>query len=229
MKSSRQSFLWLAIGAILMLFSNGRWIIPFATWLYPIFFLRFIRIQKPSRGFIYLFLASAAVNMIIWWKMIPFPPFLYFIFTGLDMLIFTLSFLADRLLFTRLEGFLSTLVLPVTWCSIEYLFSLTSKGSWNSIAYTQAGNLPLLQLASVTGIWGISFLIMWFASVGNWAWYQDFEWVKIRKGTIVFTSISAVVFLLGTLRLIVFESLPQTVRTASIVQARNINADLNAC
>ena len=29
-----------------MLFSNGRWIIPFATWLYPIFFLRFMRMQK---------------------------------------------------------------------------------------------------------------------------------------------------------------------------------------
>ena len=162
MKSNRQSFLWLATGTILMLFSNGRWIIPFATWLYPIFFLRFMRMQKPAQGFIFLTLVSAGVNMIIWWKMIPFPVVIYFTFTGFFALIFILSFLADRLLAVRLKGFISTLVFPVTWCTIDYLFTLTPKGTWYSLAYTQAGNLPLLQLVSVTGIWGIVFLMTWF-------------------------------------------------------------------
>jgi apolipoprotein N-acyltransferase len=80
----------------------------------------------------------------------------------------------------RLKGVLSTLVFPVTWCSIEYLSSLNpGKASWTSLAYTQADNLPLLQLTSVTGIWGSSFFITWFASVVNWAWAQNFEWNKI--------------------------------------------------
>jgi apolipoprotein N-acyltransferase len=230
MKSSRQSFVWLLTGTILMLFSNGRWIIPFSTWLYPVFFLRFMRMQKPARGFIFLVLASAIVNVIIWWRMIPAPISTYFIITGLIMQIFTFSFLADRLLATRLKGILPTLVFPVIWCSFDYLSSLDpGKASWTSLAYTQAGNLPLLQFTSITGIWGISFLITWFASVINWAWAQNFEWNKIRNGAITFTGVAGTIFLFGTLRINLFTSPSQTIRTASIVQARNINADLKTC
>ena len=181
MKSNRQSFLWLIIGAALMLFSNGRWIIPFATWLSPIFFLRFMRLQEPLKGVLFVALAMSLVNMITWWKIIPAPPGVYFLTTGLIMQVFSLCFLADRQLSTRLKGISSTLVFPVMWCSIEYLSSLNpAKASWTSLAYTQADNLRLMQLTAITGIWGISFLMTWFASVVNWIWAQDFEWKKIR-------------------------------------------------
>jgi len=230
MKPGRQSFFWLLAGTIFMLFSNGRWIIPFAAWVYPIFFLRFMRMQKPGIGFICIALASAIVNMVIWWKMIPVPVSMYFIITGLIMQTFALAFLADRVLATRLNGFLSTLVFPALWCSIEYLSSLNpGKASWTSLAYSQSGDLPLLQFTSVIGIWGISFLITWTASVINWAWAQKFEWNSIRKGAIRFAGISAAIFLFGTLRLNLFDSPSQTIRTASIVQARNIDADLKTC
>jgi apolipoprotein N-acyltransferase len=229
MKSRRQSILWLITGATLMLFSNGRWIIPLATWLYPIFFLRFMRMQKPGWGFLFLGLVSAIVNMIIWWKLIPAPLNVYFITTGLAMQTFVLAFLADRVLATRLKGIWSTLVFPLIWCSMEYLSSLGPKASWTSLAYTQGGNLPLLQFSSVTGIWGISFLITWFASVVNWAWAENFEWSKIRPGAIAFGGTAVVVLVFGTLRLNLFISQSQSIRTASIVQARNINADLKTC
>jgi len=49
-KSDRWPYLWLAIGAVLLLFSNGRWIIPSATWLAAIFILRFVRTQRLVRG-----------------------------------------------------------------------------------------------------------------------------------------------------------------------------------
>jgi len=121
-------------------------------------------------------------------------------------------------------------VFPAVWCSLEYLSSLNpGKASWTSLAYTQTTNLPLLQLTSVTGIWGISFLITWFTSVVNWAWAQNFEWNKVRKGAITFTGIAAAIFLFGTLRVNLFNPSAQTIRTASIVQARNIDADLKTC
>ena len=230
MKSSRQPFIWLLTGTILMLFSNGRWIIPFATWLYPIFFLRFMRSQKPLPGAVYLAMASAIVNMIIWWKIIPAPIGVYLVITGATMQAFVLAFLADRLLATRLKGFISTLVFPAIWCSIEFLSSLDpGKASWTSLAYTQTSNLSLLQFTSITGIWGITFLITWFASVVNWAWTQKFEWKRIQKGAITFAGVAAAIFLFGTLRVSLFSPTAKTIRTASIVQARNINADLKTC
>jgi len=230
MKSNRQFYLLLVIGAVLMLLSNGRWIISYATWLSPIFFLRFMRLQKPLKGFLLVALAMAIVNMVIWWKIIPAPPGVYFLTTGLMMQVFALCFLADRLLAPRLKGILSTLVFPVMWCCIEYLSSLNpTKASWTSLAYTQAGNLPLMQLTAIAGIWGVSFLITWFASFVNWIWAQNFEWKKSRKEAIVFASIAAAILLFGTLRLNLSASSTRSIRTASIVQARNITEDLKTC
>jgi apolipoprotein N-acyltransferase len=230
MKSNRESYLLLTVGAVLMLFSNGRWLIPYATWLSPIFLLRFMRLQKPLRGFLYVALAMSMVNMTIWWKIIPAPPGVYFFTTGLMMQTFALCFLGDRLLATRMKGIPSTLVFPVMWCSIEYLSSLNpAKASWTSLAYTQAGDLPLMQLTAITGIWGVSFLITWFASIVNWVWEQNFEWKKFRKEAIIFTSIAGAIFLFGTIRINLPDSLTRSIRTASIVQARNITEDLRTC
>jgi hypothetical protein len=39
----RWSYLWLAIGTMLSLFSTGRWPIPLAGWLVPVFMIRFVR------------------------------------------------------------------------------------------------------------------------------------------------------------------------------------------
>jgi apolipoprotein N-acyltransferase len=145
------------------------------------------------------------------------------------MQVFSLCFLADRLVSARLKGISSTLVFPVMWCSIEYLSSLNPKASWTSLAYTQVDNLPLMQLTAITGIWGISFLITWFASVVNWMWAQNFTWNKFRKGAITFACLAGGIFLFGTLRTN-FSAVPtRSIRTASIVQARNINADLKTC
>src|SRR5580765_7877538 len=102
MKRVRLPFLWLAIGAVLMLFANGRWIIPVAAWFFPVFFLRFMRMQKPLKGFIWLVLATACTNAVAWWKMIPAPLPVYIMITCLGFQLWTLCFLADRLLATRL-------------------------------------------------------------------------------------------------------------------------------
>jgi apolipoprotein N-acyltransferase len=47
------------------------------------------------------------------------------------------------------------------WTTAEYLMSTASPhGTFWSVAYTQAGFLPVVQLASVFGVWGITFLVM---------------------------------------------------------------------
>ena len=52
---------------------------------------------------------------------------------------------------------------PAVWVSMEFLRNLTSvHATAGSIAYTQLRFLPFLQLASITGPWGMSFLLMCF-------------------------------------------------------------------
>jgi len=230
MKPGMKPFAWLGLGALLMIFSNGRWIIPLATWLYPVFFLRFLHSQKTARGLWLLWICSALVSIFIWRKMIPAPGVAYYFLTGVALQIVLGAYLADRLLFKKLKGFTSTLIFPLAYCIIEYVSTfIPSKGSWVSLAYTQTGNLPIMQLASVTGIWGITFLITWFASVMTWMWERAFQRTSIFRGALWYLGIFFGVLLYGTLRLHFTPDGVRSVMIASVVQERAQKAKLSSC
>jgi len=76
-------------------------------------------------------------------------------------------FVAAVLLFrARLRGnapWSALVAFPATWVSLEYLLNLVSvHGTAGNLSYSQLHFLPLLELASVTGPWGISFLLLLF-------------------------------------------------------------------
>ena len=88
------------------------------------------------------------------------------------VLIFTipaLAFAGAALLFRALlrKGAIwgALLAFPSAWVSFEYMSNLLSPhGTAGSISYSQLKFLPVLQFASITGPWGISFLMMLFSS-----------------------------------------------------------------
>ncbi|MGW4774305.1 hypothetical protein ACWEO2_40470 [Nocardia sp. NPDC004278] len=66
-----------------------------------------------------------------------------------------------RALLLRGRPGFAVLALPAGWVAFEFSVSLVGQfGAWWSIAYTQFTVLPLIQLASLTGPWGITFLIL---------------------------------------------------------------------
>lgn len=51
--------------------------------------------------------------------------------------------------------------LPAAWVALEFLRSFLLSGfGWNLLAHTQWNWIPLIQIADVTGVWGVSFLVM---------------------------------------------------------------------
>jgi apolipoprotein N-acyltransferase len=79
---------------------------------------------------------------------------------ALPALFFALSILMFRTLLRRRGGWLAAFSFPAAWVSYEYLSSLFSPHStFGNISYSQMNFLPVLQLASITGIWGISFCL----------------------------------------------------------------------
>jgi apolipoprotein N-acyltransferase len=101
--------------------------------------------------------------------------------------------------------------------SISLLNALVNPfGAMGNLAYTQYGNLPLLQLLSVTGLWGIDFLMSWLASLVNWAWERGFAWPRVRGGAALYASLLALVLLFGGARLALFSAQGSTVRVAGI-------------
>ncbi|MFQ5883366.1 MAG: apolipoprotein N-acyltransferase [Candidatus Methylomirabilales bacterium] len=50
---------------------------------------------------------------------------------------------------------------PTLWVALEYLRTFLLTGfPWNLLGYSQHQNLPVIQVASVTGVYGISFLLV---------------------------------------------------------------------
>ena len=222
-------YCWLAIGAVLLLFSNGKWVIPLAAWLSPVFLLRFVRSRESLRGTLLALFAFALTGFFVWHGLVPIPGNQYLIFIIVMSLLMFLPYLMDRAITLRHTHFLSTLVFPLGWTTIEYVNSLLNPfGSWGSAAYTQFGNGALVQIVSVTGLWGVTFLIAWFGSVVNWAWEKEFAWVKIRHGAEAYAAILALVLLFGGARLIFSPPAAETVRVAAISHADRLSFLVNA-
>ncbi len=66
-----------------------------------------------------------------------------------------------RLLFLRDRITTAILVVPALWVLGEYAVAhLLPHGAWWSLAYTQAGVRPIIQLTALTGIWGMTYLLI---------------------------------------------------------------------
>ena len=223
----RLSYLWLAVAAALLLVAGGRWVIPLAAWLAPVFLLRFVRTQRLLLGLLLAWLVRSAAGAVASQGTILYPGILPYVVVVLTSLILTLPFLADRLMAPRLNGFVATLVFPLAFTTLEYLGSLGPLGTYNSIAYSQYGDLPLMQLVSVTGIWGLTFLITWFAAVVNWAWERGFAWPAVRGGGLGYAAVLAAVLLAGGARLALGPAPAPLVRVAGLSASQAAVAALN--
>jgi apolipoprotein N-acyltransferase len=213
----RWSYLWLLLGTGLLLFSNGHWFIPLATWLAPVFLIRFTRTQPARKGLGLVLVASVLGNLFFWQGIIPGGAYLP-LASGIGV-IFWLPYLADRLLTDRLRNFAATLAFPLLQVSLEYINTAVSPfGSWGALAYTQQSFLPLLQLLSITGMWGVSFLIAWLAPVVNYAWDQDFALQRLRTAALTYGGILALVLVYGSVRMTFFPPQSATLRVASLIQ-----------
>jgi apolipoprotein N-acyltransferase len=210
------AWLWLAIAAILLLFSNGANTIPLAAWLSPVLLLRFVRSQSLKVGLPVAYALLTAAFAFQFRGMIPIPGAGYYIFLAGWGITLILPYVVDRLVAHRLSGLTASLVFPAAWAATEYLASWAPYGSWGSAAYSQYGNLALLQTLSVTGLWGVTFLIGWFAAICNWLWEDRFDSKRARRGASLSFGTIALVILLGGARLAFFPPSSPTVRIASI-------------
>jgi len=157
----------LASAALLSL-GTGLHPIWWALWLAPI---PALAIASRLRGSV-AFLLGAIVWLIgetNQWNYVtneielPLPiVILYFV---VPAVVFGFGVLFVRSFIRRGSLFLAALALPVYWGTYEYLTAIASPHStWGNLAYTQMNCLPVIQLGSITGLWGITFIVFLFAA-----------------------------------------------------------------
>ena len=79
-------------------------------------------------------------------------------------LVFGLCVLFARSFLRRGSLVLGAIAFPVSWVAYEYLSEVGSPNStFGNLGYTQMDFIPVIQIASITGIWGISFIVFLFA------------------------------------------------------------------
>ncbi len=210
-------FLWLGLGALLSVFYHGRWTVAVAPWFALVCLLHFARVEGPVAGFLWIWLALLMAYGFANRGVMPIPGVAYVGIFVVIALLPALAFLADRLLSPGVPGFASTLVFPLAWVALEFVSSRVNPfGTWGCLAYSQDGDLPLMQLASVTGISGIAFLIAWFASVVNWAWDHHFVWATVGPGILTYVAVLGSIYMAGGARLGRKRANEKTVRVAGI-------------
>ena len=164
--NARHAWLWLFLGAVLLCLAHFRLGLGVLAWIAPVPILHYLRLSDRTRA---RWLALAV--MLLAWSVAtakiltaPMPLVLALAFglpigtmLGLPYLVW--AWLRPRVGELRATfGFATGMVLG------EYaLHALSPFGTWGSAASTQLDQLALLQLASVTGQHGVSFLIYFVA------------------------------------------------------------------
>jgi apolipoprotein N-acyltransferase len=117
-------------------------------------------------------------------------------------ILFAIGLLIWRRLLWRGRTLAAVLFLPAYWVSVEYVTAGTSPHStWANLAYTQSDLLPLIQVASLTGLWGISFVVFLAVSAAGVLLSEAATPGEKRRATVAAATVLIAVFAFGSWRL----------------------------
>jgi apolipoprotein N-acyltransferase len=117
--------------------------------------------SRPRRGALLgLVFGFAYYGAVLYWILL-FGKLAWFVTVGALAIYQTVFGLLAPTLWRRLHPIASAAGIAGLWVVIEFARSQWPVGgfTWAQLAYTQAGNPLIIRLASITGVWGISFLV----------------------------------------------------------------------
>lgn len=223
---TRTVLLALAAGgasAALLYLGTGLHPIWWALWLAPAPVLALAPQLRRRAAFLLAAAAWLIGEMNLWnylTRGIQLPLPLILVLLLVPALVFGLAVLFTRSFLRRGSLFLAALAFPVCWVAYEYLTEIGSPHStFGNLAYTQMNCLPIIQIASITGIWGISFVVFLFAGTVAAPLSGAGKSAQRRALAIVVGAIVCATFLFGQWRL---HSSPSSPSVAVTLMARDI-------
>ncbi len=214
----RFSWLWLLLGIVLAPFIGWQTVIPLAAWLLPVFLLRFERTSRRALVALPLIFLAYLYGTYVAGRGLDFNPLGFVGNMILKPLLWTLPYAADRALGRRLSGWPRMLIFPLAFTVADWVLATSKLSSTGSPAYSQFDNLALIQIVSITGIWGLTFLVMWFASTANEFWERRFDWRLARGKAGAFVAVLLAAMIFGSVRLAFAAPAATTVSAAAITQ-----------
>ncbi|MBV8252281.1 MAG: hypothetical protein JO154_06700 [Chitinophaga sp.] len=194
-----------------LLFAGICWYLSFSLsahiwwllWLAPIPIL-YLALRLTGKWAFLLAFAGYLIGRLSWvpylLSILPLP--LVFVFTLFMPLIFAVLVIAARKLMLTYSHWSTVFVFPVLFTTMEYLWIITTPdGTAGSIAYTQCDFLPLVQVASLTGIQGITFFVTFIPTVVAFIIYRYQQKQSIRALSFVTIGVFVATMVWGVVRL----------------------------
>lgn len=214
MENMRLAILLSALSGILLTGGFPRFSLPYLTWiaLLPLFFALRGKTAKQALGLGFVCGLVHYLTTLYWIQYviqhyggIPLLlaiPVLLLLCGYLALYAACFSFLAHR---WRNRPLLWIWGLPAAWVALEWIRGHALTGfPWAELGYTQTSFTVLTQVADITGVFGVSWLLV-LANTCIMAAWQRYRWW--RTSVVLFAALLAGACLYGSLRL-------HTVRTA---------------
>ncbi len=152
-------FILIIASSILLILSFPDFNLEFLAWIALIPLLFAIEGAQPRKAFLLSYLCGFLffLGTIYWLIHVTLPGMvavvaylaLYFGFFGL---------IISRA--PRLKSYTLLFFIPAAWTALELVRSHLLGGfGWNLLGYSQSFNLPVIQIADITGAYGVSFLV----------------------------------------------------------------------
>lgn len=210
---------------MLLPFAQLQTTVPLAAWLAPILLLRFARTARPRVWVPVLVLVTCAAQTVALRGIFEGPEVLIVGLTGAFSVV---PYLADRLVARRLRGLPATLVFPTAAVITEWSISLTGLGTLGSTANALVTDAGLRQVVSVTGVWGVIFVVGWIAASVNEVWSTGPNRDAMRRVLAPVVALVLVVLAAGQVRVAFDRPAPETVRVAGLAADRGLTDAMDA-
>lgn len=218
----KHPYFWLILGLILTMFSYGIFNTGICAWIFAIPLIRFINNRTKWSSIMLMLLGMIIVANITFFRLVEdnfnIQNQIFCTFNGIRIWFpFFVYFLCRYL---RARRIISYYAFPAAVAVSEFFIDNPFISVMTSLSVSQFWNLGLMQLASVTGVVGVSFTVTLFASVINYIWEEG-----IRKETVINVIVYgiAVVIIIsaGMFRIEKIVTADQTVRVAAGVENFN--------
>lgn len=155
----------LFVGSLLLVAASMRWNADLACYLYPVPFILYVRLGYGRLKLLPVLIAAFMLEVL----KIASEPMYAFIAVGAGLqsgLIFWGILLCADWIRTKLGDFFYAPTFALLVAGFEFLGAKFSPlGTWGMMVNSQLDNLNLLQMASITGATGISFLMAWASAL----------------------------------------------------------------
>lgn len=196
----RVSALLLLAGGACQLAASPKWLLPILVWIGPACLLYYSLYGSLRGKWWWLALVYGLAQAMAQIDVMPYPWFVLVMLVSVDTLKTVALYALHRPLAGAYDSFGNTLLFPALWTVREYLETQGGAGAFASIANTQYPFPWLIQLVSVTGIWGITFLIYWFGAVAVWLLGSPVSSARVRMGLGIYGGVLSAVLIYGAIR-----------------------------